>query len=192
MGYLEIFFIAFALAIDAFAVSLAAGSYFGRATAHQKFRLSFHFGLFQFMMPIIGWFAGSEIVSVIEDYDHWIACIILLVIGMKMIYDAWGGEEGRINKDISKGFSLVNLSVATSIDALAVGFGIGILKGDIFIPSIVIGIVAASMSLAGIKLGEKISSRFGSRVAAFGGLILILIGVNIVFEHLDLYSRWFS
>lgn len=191
MGYLEIIFIAFALAIDAFAVSLAAGSYFGRANGHQKFRLSFHFGLFQFMMPIIGWFAGSEIVSVIEDFDHWIAFAILLIIGAKMIKDSISGEEGRINKDISKGFSLINLSIATSIDALAVGFGIGILQGDILFPSIVIGIVAASMSLLGIKLGERISHKFGGRVAAFGGAILILIGTNIVFEHLELYGRWF-
>jgi putative Mn2+ efflux pump MntP len=192
MGYLEIFFIAFALAIDAFAVSFAAGSYFGKATAHQKFRLSFHFGLFQFFMPIAGWLAGSEIVTVIEDYDHWIACIILFIIGAKMIKDAISGEEGRISKDISKGFSLINLSVATSIDALAVGFGIGILKGDILFPSVIIGIVAASLSLVGIKLGERISLKFGSRVAAFGGVILILIGLNIVFSHLNLFSRLFG
>ncbi len=191
MGYLEVIFIAFALAIDAFAVSFAAGSYFGKANGRQKFRLSFHFGLFQFLMPIAGWFAGSEIVTVIEDYDHWIAFAILMVIGLKMIKDSFDGEEGKVSKDISKGFSLINLSVATSIDALAVGFGIGILNGDIFIPSIVIGIVAASMSLLGIKLGERISLKFGSRVAAFGGVILVLIGLNIVFEHLELYNRWF-
>ncbi len=191
MGYLEIILIAFALAIDAFAVSFSAGAYFGRATNRQKFRLSFHFGLFQFFMPILGWFAGSRIVSLIENWDHWVACAILIAIGAKMIFDAVSKSSDLVNRDISKGITLVSLSIATSIDALAVGFGIGLLNGAIFIPSIIIGIVAASMSLVGIKLGETISLHFGSKVTAFGGIILILIGLNIVFEHMHLYDSLF-
>ncbi len=187
MSILEIIFISLALALDAFAVSLAGGAYFGKATARQKFRLSFHFGLFQFIMPIIGWIIGSRIVNMIKDYDHWIALIILFVIGAKMIYDSLNGEEARIAKDISKGMTMVGLSIATSIDALAVGFSFGIIGTVIIFPSLIIGITAAIMSLIGIRLGEILSVKFGNKVIFFGGLILILIGLNIVREHLQLF-----
>ena len=176
--------IAFALAIDAFAVSFAAGAYFGRATQRQKFRLSFHFGLFQFLMPIIGWIAGSEVVKIIENFDHWLALLILVIIGGKMIFDSIANGTHVLNKDISKGLSLINLSIATSLDALAVGFSLGIVNSDIIIPSIIIGIVAASMSLVGIKSGEKLSSFFGRKIAIIGGIVLILIGLHIVLDHL--------
>ncbi|MFC2131942.1 manganese efflux pump MntP family protein [Bacteroidota bacterium] len=185
MSSLVIIFIALALAIDAFAVSFAAGTYYGQATPRQKFRLSFHFGLFQFFMPVLGWFAGAEIVKLIEIYDHWVAFLILSGIGGKMIWDAFKNRDEIIVKDISKGLSLITLSVATSIDALAVGFSLGIVNSDIFIPSVIIGIMAASMSLLGIKLGEKLSSRFGGRISVFGGIVLVLIGIHIVAEHLD-------
>jgi len=184
MNLFFVILIAFALAIDAFAVSFAAGAYFGKSTNRQKFRLSFHFGLFQFIMPIAGWLAGSEIVKIIEHYDHWLAFIILIIIGGKMIYDALTNGKNIISKDISKGFSLVNLSIATSIDALAVGFSLGIVNSEIILPSIIIGIVAATMSLVGIKAGEKLSSFFGRKISIIGGIVLILIGLNILFEHL--------
>src|SRR3989339_1972655 len=99
MTLTSIIFIALALAIDAFAVSFAAGSYFGRATVRQKFRLSFHFGLFQFFMPVIGWFAGKEIVKLIENYDHWLAFLILICIGGKMIFDSLSAEKDVLKKD---------------------------------------------------------------------------------------------
>lgn len=179
--------IALALAIDAFAVAVGAGSYFGNTTPRQKFRLSFHFGLFQFLMPIIGWAAGSEIVNVISDYDHWIACIILSVIGAKMIKEAISGDDNKIENDITRGMSLISLSIATSIDALAVGFSIGIIGGTIILPSIIIGVVAAGMTLIGIKFGEKLSAKFGARITIVGGIVLILIGMNIVMEHLEVW-----
>ncbi len=175
--------IAFALAIDAFAVSFAAGAYFGKATQRQKFRLSFHFGLFQFLMPIIGWFAGSEIVKIIEQYDHWVAFVVLSIIGSKMIYDAMNNSSNVLTQDISKGFKLINLSIATSIDALAVGFSLGLVNSEIIIPSIIIGIVAATMSLIGIKAGEKLASFFGRKISVLGGVVLILIGIHIMLSH---------
>jgi putative Mn2+ efflux pump MntP len=178
--------IAFTLAIDAFAVSLSAGAYFGKATLRQKFRLSFHFGLFQFFMPLIGWFAGAEIVRLISQFDHWLAFGILTIVGTKMIIDSIKGNSKNITKDISRGISLFSLAVATSIDALAVGITLGIINAKILIPAIIIGIVAASMSLLGIKLGEKLSSGFGFKIAIFGGIVLILIGIQIVLEHLKI------
>ena len=187
MSYFTIFIIAFVLAIDAFAVSFSAGAYFGKADKHQRFRLSFHFGLFQFLMPVLGWFAGIEIVEYIEFFDHWVAFAILLIIGLKMIWDALKNNDEIIENDISKGWTLISLSIATSIDALAVGFSLGIINSEIFLPSIIIGIVAAIMSLIGIKMGELLSSKFGSRISAFGGIVLILIGINIIAEHLNWY-----
>lgn len=186
MNFVYIIFIAFALAMDAFAVAVASGAYFGKVTARQTFRLSFHFGLFQFLMPIIGWFAGSEIVEYVADCDHWIALIILSIIGTKMIVEAIKPNSDQVTKDITKGFSLVNLSIATSIDALAIGFSIGIMRNEIMVPSIIIGIVAAGMTFLGIKSGEFLSYRFGQKISVMGGIILILIGIHIVLEHLGI------
>ena len=186
LNYFFVLMIAITLGIDAFAVSFAGGAYYGKADKRQKFRLSFHFGLFQFLMPIIGWLAGASIVDIVADYDHWIAFGLLALIGGNMIRDSFSDEE-KIRKDISKGFSLISLSVATSIDALAVGFSLGIVGDKIIIPAIIIGIVAAIMSLAGIKLGEISNKKFGGRISVVGGIILILIGISILAEHLELY-----
>jgi putative Mn2+ efflux pump MntP len=104
-----------------------------------------------------------------------------------MIWDAFKNNDEIVDNDISKGWTLISLSIATSIDALAVGFSLGIINSEIFLPSIIIGIVAALMSLIGIKMGELLSSKFGSRISAFGGIVLILIGINIIAEHLNWY-----
>ncbi len=178
--------IALALALDAFAVAIAAGAYYVKASNHQRFRLSFHFGLFQFIMPILGWFSGIEIVEIIEIFDHWIAMIILSIIGIKMIYEGLNNSENIIKKDVSKGWSLILLSIATSIDAFAVGFSIGIIKGTIIVPSIMIGIVASLMTLFGLWIGEKLSFKFGKRISVIGGLILIIIGFKILNEHMQI------
>ncbi|MBM2814234.1 MAG: hypothetical protein HW421_996 [Ignavibacteria bacterium] len=187
MGFAYIFFIALALAMDAFAIALSTGAYYGRTTPRQQFRLSFHFGLFQFFMPLLGWLGGSEFVKHISEIDHWVACGILVVIGSKMFYEAFN-KNSVITRDITKGLSLITLSVATSIDALAVGFTIGIINGNILLPSIIIGFVCSILTLIGMKLGERLSVHFGKRIAALGGVILIFIGLKIVVEHLNLIS----
>ena len=184
MNFIFILSIAFALALDAFSVSVAAAAYLGKLTGRQKFRLSFHFGLFQFMMPLFGWFAGSTIVHYIEQYDHWIAFLLLSIIGIKMIVDARHAEINKISTDITKGFSLISLSLATSIDALAVGFSIGVIKGEILFPAIVIGLIAAVMTLLGIRIGVFLSSKFGHRISIVGGIVLIIIGIHILYKHL--------
>lgn len=185
MNYLSIVFIAVALAMDAFAVSVACAAFLGQLNGRQKFRLSFHFGLFQFFMPLIGWLAGSRIVRYIEAYDHWIALIILTVIGVKMIFDARHEKVKHFSGDMTRGWSLVTLSIATSIDALAVGFSIGIIRDSIMIPAIIIGVVAAVMTLVGIRLGTYLSEKFGQKISIVGGVVLILIGVQIVLKHLE-------
>jgi putative Mn2+ efflux pump MntP len=186
MDYISIVFIALALALDAFSVSVGAGSYFRKTTRRQKFRLAFHFGLFQFLMPIIGWYIGYYVADLVSALDHWIALIILSIIGLKMIKDSLEDSD-LVTKDITKGLALISLSVATSIDALAVGFSMSLLNQEIYIPSIIIGIVAASMSLLGIFIGETLSKSFGNKANLIGGIILILIGMNIVAEHLGMY-----
>ena len=174
--------IAIALGIDAFAVSLSAGAYLVRANPRQTFRLSFHFGLFQFLMPILGWLAGAGLADVIRQVDHWVAFGLLALIGGKMIKESFQTIE-RLKKDVSRGWSLVALSVATSIDALAVGFSLSLLGNEIVFPAVLIGIVASLMSLAGLRLGERVSGTFGRRVEFFGGAVLIMIGIRIVLEH---------
>ena len=179
------FFIATGLAMDAFAVSIAVGSRLDRLAARPLFRLSFHFGLFQFMMPIIGWFVGSQIARYIQHYDHWLAFLLLTYIGIKMIWESWRRDDQRESlTDPTRKWSLIVLSVATSIDALAVGLSMALLKVAILFPSVIIGIVAAAMTAAGVVFGRKLGARFGKKMEFVGGLILIAIGVNIVIGHL--------
>lgn len=175
-------FIAFALAMDAFSVSVGAGAYFRKTSRRQKFRLSFHFGLFQFLMPMVGWLVGKQIVGIVANYDHWIAFVILCLLGGKMLLDS--RRTKLITEDITRGWKLVGLSVATSLDALAVGFSVSLLDMQIFAMSIVIGLVASGMTLLGIFLGERLSFHLGRWAGSFAGVILILIGMQIVLHHL--------
>jgi manganese efflux pump family protein len=184
MDILTLLFIAFALAMDAFAVSISAGAYLVKADARQTFRLAFHFGLFQFMMPVIGWFAGSSFAELIASVDHWIAFGLLAAIGGKMVLESFSSEHDAVRKDVTKGLSLITLSIATSIDALAVGLSLSMLNVEIIAPSLVIGVVAGGMSFLGIRLGEKASHHLGRHMEFIGGVILILIGVRILAEHL--------
>ena len=186
MSWLYIIGVAFALAMDAFTVAAVSASFLGKLSARQKFRLSFHFGLFQFFMPLVGWAGGTSVVKYIEQFDHWIAFSILTIIGIKMILDANHHEINKFNKDITRGFTLLSLAIATSIDALAVGFSIGVIGEYIFFPAIIIGLVAGGMTLLGIKLGEFLSLKFEKVVSILGGIVLILIGVHIVLQHLKI------
>jgi manganese efflux pump family protein len=184
MDILTLFFVAFALAMDAFAVSISAGAYLIKADARQTFRLAFHFGLFQFMMPVIGWFAGSSFAGLIASVDHWIAFGLLAVIGGKMVVESFSNEHDAVHKDVSRGWSLISLSIATSIDALAVGLSLSMLNAEIISPSLIIGIVAGGMSFVGIRIGEKASHHLGRHMEFIGGVIVILIGARILAEHL--------
>ena len=185
MDHLTLLFIAFALGIDAFVVSLSTGAYLVRADARQTFRMSFHFGLFQALMPVLGWLAGSGFADIIRDVDHWVAFMLLGIVGGRMIWNSFHGASDDIMRDLTRGWSLISLSIATSIDALAVGLSLSLIDVHIAIPAIVIGVVAGVMSLVGIRLGERVSGRFGTHMEFIGGVILVLIGARIVFEHLS-------
>ena len=186
MPILEILLIALALAMDAFTVAMAVGLHLsnnGGIGRRQYFRLGFHFGLFQFFMPILGWLAGSTVQVYIEAFDHWLAMGLLTYIGIKLIRE--GGKADKYGQsDPTRGSSLILLSVATSIDALAVGLSLAFLGAEIIYPSIISGIVAAILTLVGLTIGNRLGNRWRSRIALLGGLILIGIGIKILLEHL--------
>jgi putative Mn2+ efflux pump MntP len=178
--------IALGLAMDAFAVALGLGCSPRGLSRGQALRLALHFGLFQFLMPILGWAAGTGIESRIRAFDHWIAFGLLAFVGGKMIADSFrsGSEDACAPGDPTRGSRLLVLSVATSIDALAVGLSLGVLEAGIFYPAAVIGAVAFSMTVLGARLGPVLGRAVGRRAELAGGVILVLIGVKIVADHL--------
>jgi putative Mn2+ efflux pump MntP len=134
-------------------------------------------------MPVIGWLAGAKIEPLIRDYDHWIAFGLLGLVGVRMIYTALKGKEDHLS-DPSRGLTLVLLSVAVSIDALAVGLSLGVLGILVWYPAFVIGLVTSILSLLGLRLGNGIGSKFGRPIEIIGGLVLIAIGLRILISHL--------
>lgn len=183
MKLAEIILIAVSLAMDAFAVSVAAGTA-GRLSRRAIFRLSFHFGLFQFLMPVIGWYMGSRIAPLVSAVDHWLAFGLLIFVGLRMIRGSLEPPSEKMIKDPSRGMTLVMLSIATSIDALAVGFSLAMIDVGIWYPSIMIGVITSAMSIAGIRLGRVFGRRFGLRMEAAGGIVLVAIGVRILIAGL--------
>ena len=184
MSFFEVFFIALGLAADAFAVSVAAGSTGATRGQRSMLRLSFHFGLFQFLMPILGWLAGLSIERYVQSFDHWIVFGLLVWVAVRMIRSARVEDDRSVQRDPSRGMMLVVLSVATSLDALAIGLSLALLRVPIWYPSVVIGVVTGATSFIGILLGQRFSKKFGKRAAEIGGVILILIGMRILFAHI--------
>lgn len=186
MSALVVLSIAFGLAMDAFAVSVGISLKPVRVTGRQAVRLSFSFGFFQFMMPLLGWLAGTKILSLIQAFDHWVAFGLLVLIGCRMIYASLRPEKALQNSrhDPTRGWSLLILSVATSLDALAVGLSFAALGVAILYPAVVIGVVAFFMTLVGTKLGPPLGQIIGRRAELLGGLILLLIGIKILIDHL--------
>ena len=185
MPFIELILIALSMAMDAFAVSLGAGTTGLTEGPRPKFRLSFHFGLFQFLMPVIGWLAGTTIERYIQSFDHWIAFALLAFVGGRMLWSGFHPEkEKKQDTDLSRGWTLVLLSIAVSIDALAVGLSLGLMGISIWYPAIIIGVVTSLLSLAGLFIGDGLGKKFGSAMEVIGGLVLIGIGIRIVVSHL--------
>ncbi|MHB1035636.1 MAG: manganese efflux pump MntP [Pirellulales bacterium] len=184
LTWLNLLGISLGLAMDAFAVSIAAGLTLARVTHRHVFRLSFHFGLFQFMMPVLGWAVGREVAAYLGGYDHWLAFGLLAFVGGKMLWEAYKGEDRESRADPTRGWMLVTLSVATSIDALAVGLSMAFLRVSIWMPSAVIGLVCATLSAIGVGFGSRFGSRWGHWAEIAGGCVLLLIGLEILMSHL--------
>jgi putative Mn2+ efflux pump MntP len=184
LSFFSILIIAIGLGMDAFAVASGAGIALKSRSQAPAFRLSSFFGFYQFIMPVIGWSAGLTVSTFIHDYDHWLAFLLLAAIGGKMIYDALRDGQAISSPDPSRGIPLLMLSIATSIDALAVGLSLAFLNVAIFYPSVVIGAVAFAMTWVGMAFGERLGRVFGKKVEIAGGFILLGIGVKILLEHL--------
>jgi putative Mn2+ efflux pump MntP len=183
MDWISILGIAVALAMDAFAVALATGAVLNPITGGHLFRLGFHFGLFQALMPIAGWLLGLTVQKWISAYDHWIAFGLLAFVGVRMIVEAFEEDDDKAASDPTRGLTMVMLSIATSIDAFAVGLSLAMLGVSVWVPSVVIGLVAGVLTVIGMLLGRRLGDNWGKRVEVCGGLVLCLIGLKILLEH---------
>ena len=183
MDFWSVLLIALGLAMDAFAVALGVGSTRRNVWFRPGFRLAFHFGLFQFMMPVVGWSVGTTVVQFIATWDHWIAFGLLAYVGGKMIIESFEKGDHASSADPTRSWTLVMLAVATSIDALAVGLSLAMLKVQILYPSIIIGLVASAMTVLGLALGNRLGKTFGKRMELVGGLVLLGIGLRVVISH---------
>ena len=184
MSFVSIFLIALALSMDAFSVAMAIGAA-GRGHASSSvIRLATAFGIFQFVMPILGWLLGKTVVSYIADYDHWIAFGLLVIVGIRIIKEYFDKDEKKRTKDPTKGWSLLILSIATSIDALAVGVSFAFFDVNIYYASAVIGIVCFIITALGMIFGKALSRILGKKAVLLGGIVLIAIGIKIVVEHM--------
>lgn len=194
---IETALIALSLSMDAFAVSLTASACAPSLARSHMVRASLAFGLFQFMMPIAGWFLGAAFSERIDSFDHWIAFGLLAVVGGKMLVECvegWmrspdacpcpGGEDA-VACDVSSAKTVLVLAVATSIDALAVGVGLSIVGSPIALTAGVVGLVTFCLCLAGFFFGRKLGCLLGRYAQLAGGLVLIAIGVRILVEHLS-------
>ncbi len=186
MNLINTIFIAFGLAMDAFAVSITSGLTIKNLKIKHAFRIAFFFGLFQAIMPIIGWFSGLNIKDFIVSIDHWIAFILLSFIGCKMIYESTKIESEEIKTNPLHFHTLLLLSIATSIDALAVGISFAFLQISIITPIIIIGVVTFILSFIGVFIGDVKGHLFQGKIEILGGIILIGIGLKILIEHLYL------
>jgi putative Mn2+ efflux pump MntP len=183
MNMITILFIAFGLAMDAFAVSITNGITIKHQRINNALKIGIFFGSFQALMPLIGWLAGLRLRDFISGFDHWVAFGLLSLIGGKMIYESTKIGDDKEIRSLNL-FVLLLLSIATSIDALAVGLSFAFLKISIATPIIVIGIVTFILSFLGVLVGNKLGHFFENKMEILGGLILIGIGIKILIEHL--------
>lgn len=203
MNFITIFFTAVALAMDAFAVSITKGMTLKNLTKKMAIKIALFFGVFQAAMPFIGWLLGISFEKYIKSIDHWIALILLSVLGGKMIYEfikekREAKEESIADKEVSSTLEvegdieelsnkeLTTLAVATSIDALAVGITFAFLKVNIWIAISLIGIITFIISVIGVKIGNIFGDKYEKKAEFAGGLILILLGLKILLEHLGI------
>lgn len=185
MDSITIVIIAFGLAMDAFAVSVTSGLTIKNLKINHAFTIAAFFGLFQAFMPLAGWLAGLTVRGLISEIDHWLAFGLLSFIGCKMIYESFKLDPNREKANPMNVYVLLILSVATSIDALAVGITFAFLNISILTPIIIIGMVTFVLSLIGVFIGERFGHFFEKKIEILGGIILIGIGIKILIEHLS-------
>lgn len=186
MGFIELLLIAVGLSMDAFAVSVCKGLSVKKVGVKHAALAGLYFGGFQFLMPVIGYLLGFRFESVIESIDHWVAFVLLAFIGGNMIKESFG-KGGELNDDFGVRTMLL-MAIATSIDALAVGITFAFLEVQILPAAGLIGVTTFLLSFVGIYIGNAFGTRYKSRAELAGGIILVVIGVKILFEHLGVIS----
>ena len=182
MGILELLFLAVGLSMDAFAVSVCKGLSVGKLKIKHCATAGLYFGGFQALMPLLGWLRGKQFEGLIKSIDHWIAFVLLVLIGANMVRESFGKDE-----DLNDSFSfkvMLPLAIATSIDALAVGVTFAFLDVNIFFAVSLIGVTTFLFSAAGVKIGNVFGTKYKSKAELAGGIILILLGIKILIEHL--------
>ena len=187
MGAIEILLISIGLAMDAFAVSVCKGLAMKKMSWKKAIIIGLYFGIFQAVMPVIGYFLGTTFERFITYVDHWVAFILLVGIGINMVKEAFDKESENRNDNVDMKTMLV-LSIATSIDALAIGITFACLKIHIVMPVITIGLITFIISVIGVKIGNRFGDKYGKKAEIMGGVILILLGIKILLEHLGIIN----
>ena len=194
MGLIEIIFIGIGLAMDAFAVSVCKGLSMKKINWKNAIIIAIYFGIFQALMPVVGYFLGTAFSSIVESVDHWIAFILLAAIGGNMIKESTDDEVEKRNDNVdfrtmivlAIATSIDALAVGTSIDALAVGVTFAFFKVNLILAIVLIGIITFALSILGVIIGNKFGDKLQNKAELTGGIILILIGLKILLEHLGI------
>lgn len=177
----EIAILSFALGFDAFAVAAAIGISFAPGDRWSIFRLSFHFGFAQFGMPLVGWRIGEIASAYVGSLGDWVAAVILFILGARLIWEQANPDQRHWKGDPTRGVSLLVLMFATSVDALAAGLSLGLIGTDILYPALVIGVVAAAMTITGLVFGRKLGTVAGRAAGVAGGVVLIALAIRTAF-----------
>ncbi|MDR3331342.1 MAG: manganese efflux pump MntP family protein [Synergistaceae bacterium] len=185
MYFLDSLLSATSLAMDAFAVSICIGAGIRGAWLQTALRMGGTCGLFQFVMPMLGWFAGVYTVNFMAAFDHWVAFGLLALVGGNMIRGALGPDDGCRSEDPTKSIALLYLSLATSIDALAVGASFALTDRPVLPLALCAGVITLALCFIGVRFGRQMGEKLGKKVELIGGLVLILIGLGILREHLS-------
>lgn len=184
MSIFTIILIAIGLTFDTFAVSVSTGISVNQIRFWQAVRVSLYLSIFQAAMPVLGWFGALQIKEYITNFDHWLAAGLLWIIGTKMIWESLFPKENEVIKNPLKTTVIIGMAIATSIDALAVGVSFGFLEVNMYISTIIIGFTTFLVAMIGMLLGKKAGYLLGKRAEIIGGIILIIIGFKILYEHL--------
>ncbi len=187
MSLLELFILAVGLAMDAVAVAICKGLSVSKVRLRHAVCAGLWFGIFQALMPLIGWLLGVRFQSYIERFDHWIAFVLLAILGINMIREARNDEEECCNCSFAWK-AMLPMAVATSIDALAVGVTFAFLKVDIVAAVVFIGVITFLLSAIGVRLGSVLGQKYQTAAQIFGGVVLILMGLKILLEHLGILN----
>ena len=187
MGIFAILLLGIGLAMDAFAVSICKGLAMKKMNWKNAIIIALYFGMFQAVMPIIGYFLGTTFESLVTTFDHWIAFILLLLIGGSMIKESFDKEDEKKNDKIDFKTMTV-LALATSIDALAIGITFAFLDVNVTLAVSIIGIITFIISVCGVKIGNKFGDKYQNKAELMGGIILVLLGIKILLEHLEILA----